>query len=146
MTPTPEWYASDEPQMLTIPTMVKGETAFLITGDPSRNKIQTLPGGAMSTAVIELPAAWDDLMAEKGYEPLRSFYLEPIDDEGYDIVTSIEEVNAAPAPSPTPRGKGKVRYYNLNGQESRHPFDGVNIEVTTSEDNTREARKVYRAN
>ncbi len=146
MTPTPEWYASDEPQMLTIPTMVKGETAFLITGDPSRNKIQTLPGGAMSTAVVELPAAWDDLMAEKGYEPLRSFYLEPIDDEGYDIVTSIEEVNAAPAPSPTPRGKGKVRYYNLNGQESRRPFDGVNIEVTTGEDNTREARKVYRAN
>ena len=146
MTPTPEWYASDEPQMLTIPTMVKGETAFLITGDPSRNKIQTLPGGAMSTAVVELPAAWDDLMAEKGYEPLRSFYLEPIDDEGYDIVTSIEEVNTAPAPSPTPRGKGKVRYYDLNGRESGRPFDGVNIEVTTGEDNAREARKVYRAN
>lgn len=144
MTPTPEWYASDAPQMLTIPTMVKGETAFVITGDPSRNKIQTLPGGGMSTVAVELPAAWDDLMEEKGYEPLRSFYLEPINDEGYDPVTDVEEVKAAP--SPAPRGNSKVRYYNLSGHESAQPFDGVNIEVTTSNDNnSRSARKVLRA-
>ena len=51
MTPTPEWYATDAAQMMTIPTMVKGETAFLVTGDPSRNKIQTMPGGAMKKAI-----------------------------------------------------------------------------------------------
>ena len=81
MTATPEWYASDEAQMLTIPTMVKGETAFVVTGDPSRNKIQTLPGGSWSTVEVELPEAWDELMQEKGYEPLRSFFLEPSNDE-----------------------------------------------------------------
>lgn len=146
MTPTPEWYANDAEQMLTIPTMVKGETAFLVTGDPSRNKIQTMPGGAMSTAAVELPAAWDELMEEKGYEPLRSFYLEPIDDTGIDVVTSVEEVNIEPAESTVQNGKKKVRYYNLNGHEGGKPFDGVNIEVTTNHDNTRSARKVLRVN
>lgn len=146
MTPTPEWYASDAAQMLTIPTMVKGETAFLVTGDASRNKIQTMPGGAMSTAVVELPAAWDELMEEKGYEPLRSFYLEPIDDSDYNPVTDIEEVDAQPAPAAEQTGNGKVRYYNLNGYESGSPFDGVNIEVTTGNGNDRSARKVLRTN
>ena len=146
MTPTPEWYASDEEQMMTIPTMVKGETAFLITGDASRNKIQTLPGGAMSTVAVELPAAWDGLMEEKGYEPLRSFYLEPIDDEGYDIPTTIEEVNVESAPDAGSRVNKKTRYYNLKGQQMDRPFDGVNIEVTTGSDNTRSARKILRSN
>ena len=146
MTPTPEWYASDAAQMLTIPTMVKGETAFLVTGDASRNKIQTMPGGAMSTAVVELPAAWNELMEEKGYEPLRSFYLEPIDDSDYNPVTDIEEVDAQPAPAAEQAGNGKVRYYNLNGYESGSPFDGVNIEVTTGNGNARSARKVLRTN
>ncbi len=144
MTPTPEWYASDEAQMMTIPTMQKGQTAFLITGDASRNKIQTMPGGGMSTAEVELPANWDELMEEKGYEPLRSFYLEPIDDTGYDPMTAIEEVPETPAPSVKPQGKSAVRYYNMRGHESNRPFDGVNIEVTTNSDNTRSARKFIR--
>jgi hypothetical protein len=141
MTDTPEWYACNDAQMLTIPTMVKGETAFLITGDPSRNKIQTLPGGGMSTVAIELPEAWDDLMAEKGYEPLRSFYLEPINDEGNNPVTEVEEVQVAPV---TDSEVNKVDYYNLSGHHSNHPFDGINIEVTTGSDNSRNAKKVLR--
>lgn len=146
MTTTPVWYASDEPQMLTIPTMVKGETAFVITGDASRNKIQTMPGGGMSTVAVELPAEWDDLMEEKGYEPLRSFYLEPINDEGYNPVTSVDEINVTPAPSPAPRGNFKVRYYNLRGNVGNTPFDGVNIEVTTHSDNTRSTKKYIQVN
>ena len=140
LTSTPEWYATDAEQMMTIPTMVKGETAFIITGDPSRNKIQTLPGGAMSTVAVELPETWDDLMAEKGYEPLRSFYLEPLNDEGMDPVTSVEEVEPDPATANTTG----VRYYNLNGHGSNRPFEGVNIEVTTKSDNTRSAKKYVR--
>ena len=147
VTATPVWYASEAEQMLTIPTMVKGETAFLITGDPSRNKIQTLPGGAMSTIAVELPAAWDGLMEEKGYEPLRSFYLEPIDDEGYDIPTSIQEVEVEPTTSGAQTNANSMtRYYDLNGHEMGSPFDGVNIEVTTGNDNTRSAKKVLRSN
>lgn len=127
--------------MLTIPTMVKGETAFLITGDPSRNKIQTLPGGSWSTVAVELPEDWDELMQEKGYEPLRSFYLEPINDEGNNPITEVEEVNVAPATNDTAK---KVDYYNLNGHHSNRPFDGVNIEVTTGSDNSHSAKKVLR--
>lgn len=148
MTNTSEWYASDVPQMLTIPTMVKGETAFLITGDASRNKIQTMPGGGMSTVAVELPADWDALMEEKGYEPLRSFYLEPINDEGHDPLTLIEEIPAAPAPETVPASQGKtsVRYYNLGGSESNAPFDGINIEVTTGSDRSASARKFIHVN
>ena len=141
MTPTPEWYACNDGQMLTIPTMVKGETAFIITGDPSRNKIQTMPGGAWSTVAIELPADWDDLMEEKGYQPLRSFYLEPINDEGVDPLTTVDEVAA----QPVPRGNSKVRYYNLNGHQSSRPFDGINIEVTTNSDSSVTSRKILRS-
>ena len=78
MTDTPEWCASDDRQMMTIPTMEKGETAFIITGDASRNKIQTMPGGQQSTVAIELPKNWDKLMAEKGYEPLNKFMLKSV--------------------------------------------------------------------
>lgn len=148
MTNTPEWYASDEPQMLTIPTMEKGATAFLITGDASRNKIQTMPGGGMSTVAVELPADWDALMEEKGYEPLRSFYLEPINDEGHDPMTGIDEVESAPAPTTdnAPGARSQVRYYNLNGHQSNTPFDGMNIEVTTSGHRSASAKKYMRVN
>lgn len=142
MTNTPEWYACDDAQMLTIPTMAKGETAFIVTGDASRNKIQTMPGGGMSTVAVELPADWDALMEEKGYEPLRSFYLEPIDDSGYDPVTSIDEIEAMPTAAA--KSGSKVHYYNLSGHDSDKPFDGFNIEVTTNSDNSHSAKKIIR--
>ena len=63
--------------MTTIPTMQKGSTAFLITGDASRNKVQTLPGGGFSTVAIDLPQSWDSLMAAKGYPVLEEMYLSP---------------------------------------------------------------------
>ena len=76
MTPTPAWYDSPESEQLTIPTMQRGMTAFLITGDAARNKVQTMPGGGYATVPIELPRNWDALMAELGYRPLKEFYLE----------------------------------------------------------------------
>jgi hypothetical protein len=85
-------------------------------------------------------------MEEKGYESLRSFYLEPIDNEGYDIPTAIEEVTVEPMPATKTNRESKVRYYNLNGHESNRSFDGVNIEVTTDNGNTRSARKIIRSN
>ncbi|MCR5560567.1 MAG: hypothetical protein K6F58_01975 [Bacteroidales bacterium] len=60
---------------MTIPTMKRGMTAFLITGDAARNKVQTMPGGGYATVQIELPRNWDKLMAELGYQALKEFYL-----------------------------------------------------------------------
>lgn len=48
-------------------------TAFLITGDAARNKVQTMPGGGYATIKIDLPKQWDSLMAELGYRPLEEF-------------------------------------------------------------------------
>nr|MCR5518748.1 hypothetical protein [Bacteroidales bacterium] len=67
MTATPEWYDSPESEQMTVPTMKQGMTAFIITGDAARNKVQTMPCGANVTIKIELPKNWDKLMAELGY-------------------------------------------------------------------------------
>ena len=75
MTQTPVWHASSDGQMMTLPTMFQGMTAFLVTGDASRNKIQTMPGGGYKSVEIILPSKWDSLMAELGYSPLKSFYI-----------------------------------------------------------------------
>ncbi len=73
-TPTPVWYDTPEAQMLTIPTMKAGMTAFIITGDESRNKVQTMPGGGFETVRIELPRDWDKLMQERGYRPIAEYH------------------------------------------------------------------------
>ncbi len=75
MTPTPQWHDSPESEIMTIPVMKYGMTAFIITGDSARNKVQTMPGGGYSTIKIELPKKWDELMEEAGYRPLKEFYL-----------------------------------------------------------------------
>lgn len=74
-TPTPVWYDTPEQQMLTIPTMKAGMTAFIITGDESRNKVQTMPGGGFETVRIELPRDWDKLMQERGYRPIAEYHI-----------------------------------------------------------------------
>ena len=75
MSPTPAWYDSADSQLLTIPTMKPGMTAFLVTGDAARNKVQTMPGGGYATVRIELPKHWDRLMENLGYPPLSVCFL-----------------------------------------------------------------------
>ncbi len=73
---TPPWLAwSGLEQVETVPVMKKGKSAFLVTGDPARNKELCLPGGGSATIKIVLPTAWDALMAERGYRPLGDFRL-----------------------------------------------------------------------
>ena len=75
-TATPPWLAwTGKAQMETVPAMAPGKSAFLVTGDPSRNKVLTVPGGGFATIKIVLPAAWDSLMAERGYKPLADYRL-----------------------------------------------------------------------
>ncbi len=75
-TPTPPWYDTPEDYIETIPTMQQGMTQFIITGDNSRNKLQTMPGGGYSTVKIELPQNWDTLMKDLGYSPICHFFPE----------------------------------------------------------------------
>lgn len=76
MTEAPEWYCTPEDYIETVPTMQHGMTQFLVTGDNSRNKIQTMPGGACATVKVELPHDWDRLMAERGYRSLSDFRIQ----------------------------------------------------------------------
>ena len=75
-TATPPWLGwTGLKTVKTVPVMQDGKNIFVVTGDPSRNKELCLPGGGSATVKIVLPAAWDKLMAEKGYKPLREFEL-----------------------------------------------------------------------
>ena len=76
VTTLPPWLAwTGLKEAETVPAMQAGKSAFLITGDATRNKELCLPGGGSATVKITLPRAWDELMAERGYQPLSSFYL-----------------------------------------------------------------------
>lgn len=63
MTRTPSWYDTNLEVMKTVPTMRPGMTAFLVTGDAARNKVQTMPGGGYVSVRIELPENWEELLA-----------------------------------------------------------------------------------
>ena len=77
LTPTPEWLRPivAEDEIMTIATMNKGDTAFLVTGDANRNKVQVMPGGGFVTTEIKLPENWNELVAPLGYQPIENFYL-----------------------------------------------------------------------
>ena len=75
-TPTPpwlEWTGLDSVE--TVPAMMAGKSAFLVTGDPARNKELCVPGGGFATVKIVLPKEWDRLVGERGYEPLSKFRI-----------------------------------------------------------------------
>ena len=75
LTATPAWYDSPDKEIQTIATMQPGMTAILVTGDASRNKVQTMPGGGYATVKIKLPKDWDSLMKAKDYPPLENFVI-----------------------------------------------------------------------
>lgn len=75
-TATPPWLAwTGKERMDTVPVMIAGKTAMIITGDANRNKTMCVPGGGFVSVKIELPKNWDKLMEAAGYQPLRDFYL-----------------------------------------------------------------------
>lgn len=74
-TDAPVWYDTDAATMKTIPTMKKGMTVFLVTGDDSRNKVQTMPGGGYATVKIDLPQEWDTLAERLGYKPIDEYFI-----------------------------------------------------------------------
>lgn len=125
--------------MTTVHTMQKGSTAFLITGDASRNKVQTMPGGGFSTVSIELPADRDSLMAAKGYPALKDFYLSST--PGGNTTSNVEKFNRE-------SNAGKVLrtdYYDMQGLRSQQPGQGAYIRRDVYSNGQAQSRKkVYR--
>ncbi len=78
----------------------------------------------------------------KGCNPNDSEYLiYPLDLKSHDDnVTYIPELTS----QITGKTIHSVRYYNLMGQESKTPFDGINIEVTRYSDGSMTTRKILR--
>lgn len=94
-TPTAPWYDRTEATLKTVATMRRDSTVFIITGDTARNKVQVMPGGAWGTAGVEVPAAWDSIMAAQGYPALESVALP----EGPgDVPLHVEVVNEGAIP------------------------------------------------
>ncbi len=84
LTAPPPWLATapGQEKIYTVPVMKPGMTQILVTGDPDRNKVQTMPGGSTVTIEIKLPANWDERVAKLGYRPLKEFLLGNGDKEG----------------------------------------------------------------
>ena len=138
-TSTPVWYDTQAETMTTIPTMEKGFTAFLITGDSSRNKVQTMPGGGFSTVSIDLPAAWDSLMAAKGYPALSDMALTPTPGSGSSTSINSQRYN------PSVRTVNRTTYYRPNGQRIARPRRGMYIQQNHYINGQSEAQKrMYR--
>lgn len=76
-TVTPPWLEwTGAKGMVTVPAMQQWKSAFIVTGDPARNKELCVPGGGFATVKIKLPQNWDALVAERGYEPLAKFRID----------------------------------------------------------------------
>ena len=116
-TATPSWLAwTGAERMETVPAMESGKSAFIVTGDPSRNKSLCVPGGGFATVKITLPKAWDALMAERGYQPLADFRL----------ATDLKPDTPAARPrrTPTHTGDRGDRPYGARQQRNgEHPRD-----------------------
>ena len=75
-TSTPPWLAwTGLESIKTVPMMQQGKNIILVTGDPARNKELCLPGGGSATTKIVLPAKWNELMQERGYDPLSDYFI-----------------------------------------------------------------------
>lgn len=97
---TPPWLAWTGFESLdTVPAMEEGKSAFLVTGDPARNKELCVPGGGFVMIKIQLPKNWDKLMAERGYEPLKNFRL----------TTNLKPDSPRPKPRTRPQTNGPSR-------------------------------------
>ena len=138
-TTTPVWYDTNAEAMTTIPTMEKGATAFLITGDASRNKVQTMPGGGFSTVRIDLPANWDALMAAKGYPALQDMYLTPTNGDSGNNTSIYTTRSAKSRKSPV-----RTDYYNTQGRRTNGNQRGVNIRRNIYIDGSLQAEKYFR--
>lgn len=104
LTDTPEWLAGfvKDEQIMTIATMLKGQTPLLVTGDSDRNKFQVMPGGGYVTYEIKLPDNWNELTMLLGYEPLESFYLDPASYASKKPSASASAATPAPAKTAAP--------------------------------------------
>ena len=139
-TSTPTWYDADAATMTTVPTMQKGATAFLVTGDASRNKVQTMPGGGFSTVVIELPADWDVLMAAKGYPVLTDMYLTQSSGNNGESTTFSASESRKSVRTPI-----RTDYYRPTGQYTARPNRGLYIRRNIYSDGSADAQKrMYR--
>ena len=77
ITSAPAWLGGiTNPKIMTGATLKAGNTRILVTGDASRNKTQVMPGGKSVTVALELPAAWNALLASLQRKELSSCLLQ----------------------------------------------------------------------
>ena len=80
ITSAPAWLNGiTNPKIMTGSALKAVNTRILVTGDASRNKTQVMPGGKSVTVALELPAAWDVLLASLQRKELSSCLLQAPD-------------------------------------------------------------------
>ena len=126
LTPNPAYYGEPEGlQALHVNAAYEFHIAIMTPGENDQ------PSKKMRKAPVA-----------KGCEPNDSEYLiYPLDLKSHsDNVTDIPEISMIT----DDKMVISVRYYNLMGQESRTPFDGINIEVIRYNDGSMISRKILK--
>jgi hypothetical protein len=90
--------------------------------------------------VSKAPKRADGPLAQEDSYPWDHYEVYPLDLEpSTSVVTAVHEI-AAPASTEIV----SIRYYNVMGQESKTPFDGINIEVIRYKDGSMISNKVLK--
>ena len=100
ITSAPAWLGGiTNPKIMTGSALKAGNTRILVTGDASRNKTQVMPGGKSVTVALELPAAWDALLASLQRKELSSCLLQ-VPDAAVAAPVNVPSVLTADAFAP----------------------------------------------
>ena len=90
--------------------------------------------------VSKAPKRADGPVVQEDSDPWDHYEVYPLDLEpSSSIVTAVREIAA-----PSSTEIESIRYYNVMGQESKTPFDGINIEVIRYKDGSMISNKIYR--
>jgi hypothetical protein len=110
-------------------------------GGTSGNHIANAPRRSYNDTYADMNMVEYDRLNESKFIvfPLQGSY-EDSNGDAVGNVTAVEEIKT----TPTSKDIVSVRYYNMMGQGSDKPFDGINIVVTTYNDGSRTSKKVLR--
>lgn len=117
-----------------------GDNEGLVKNNEYLFHVAIMTKGSEYMIVSKAPKRADGPVVQEDSKPWDHYEVYPLDLEpSSSIVTAVREIAA-----PSSTEIESIRYYNVMGQESKTPFDGINIEVIRYKDGSMISNKIYR--
>ncbi len=117
-----------------------GDNEGLVKNNEYLFHVAIMTKGSEYMIVSKAPKRADGPVVQEDSDPWDHYEVYPLDLEpSSSIVTAVREIAA-----PSSTEIESIRYYNVMGQESKTPFDGINIEVIRYKDGSMISNKIYR--